>query len=171
MTDEDMITPDTLRFERLLPAPIETVWAYLVDPELRKMWFMGGAIGTKPGDDIEMVMDHRNLSDGDVPTPEKYAPYIGNRWAEKIVSIESPHLLAFGWERGEAGTVTIELTRVGERTRLVLPMTGYAAATMRPISAAAGRRISRSSRRGSRERECRISGRFIARAARTSRPG
>ena len=38
----DTITAETLRFERDLAAPIETVWQYLVDPELRARWFMGG---------------------------------------------------------------------------------------------------------------------------------
>lgn len=120
----DTITPRELRFERLLPAPVETVWAYLVDPDLRKLWFMGGATGSQPGDEIEMIMDHANLSDGDVPTPEKYAPYTGNRWTETIVRIEPPHLLAYSWEEGKAGTVTFELSADGAGTRLVLTHTG-----------------------------------------------
>ena len=38
----DTITPRQLRFERTLDAPIETVWRYLIEPELRAKWFMGG---------------------------------------------------------------------------------------------------------------------------------
>lgn len=123
-TATDKVTEHELRFERLLEAPVATVWQYLVDPELRGRWFMGGAIDPRVGGAMEMIMDHRNLSDGDVPTPEKYAPYVGNRWNERVERIEPPHLLAFSWEDGKAGTVTIELAGEGERTRLVLTHTG-----------------------------------------------
>lgn len=118
------MTAHELHFERLLDAPVATVWQYLADPELRGRWFMSGAIEQRVGGAMEMVMDHDNLSDDDVPTPEKYAPYIGNSWKERVVRIEPPHVLAFTWEDGKAGTVTIELTGEGERTRLVLTHTG-----------------------------------------------
>lgn len=120
----DTITNRELRFERMLAAPIETVWAYLVDPELRKLWFMGGETGSAPGQEIEMIMDHRNLSDADIPTPERYAPYIGKRWAEKILRIEPPRLLSFSWDNGDAGTVTIELDPAEAGTRLTLTHSG-----------------------------------------------
>ena len=34
--------PDTIRLERLLDAPVATVWRYLVEGELRGQWFAGG---------------------------------------------------------------------------------------------------------------------------------
>ena len=40
----DTITPEFLRFERRLAAPLHTVWRHLVDPELRARWFMGGGV-------------------------------------------------------------------------------------------------------------------------------
>ena len=32
---------DTVRLERLLPGPIERVWAYLTEPDKRATWFAG----------------------------------------------------------------------------------------------------------------------------------
>ena len=38
------LSADTVRIERTLPGPIERVWAYLVDPELRALWLATGDI-------------------------------------------------------------------------------------------------------------------------------
>jgi len=68
--------PDTIRLERLLDAPAETVWRYLTEAELRSRWFMGGT-DARPNGEFELLNDHDNLSDEDVPYPESYAPYKG----------------------------------------------------------------------------------------------
>lgn len=120
----DTILPDQLRFERVLDAPISTVWAYLVDPELRARWFMGGPSDIRLGGTIGLTMKHDALSDDDVPTPEKYRRHVGQSWSEQVTQIEPERLLAFEWDRGENGTVTITLAPEGERTRLVLVHSG-----------------------------------------------
>jgi len=38
-----IIDADTVRFERLLPGPIERVWDHLTDPHLRRTWLAGAA--------------------------------------------------------------------------------------------------------------------------------
>ena len=123
-TTRDKITAQELRFERVLDAPVEAVWRYLVEPQLREKWFMGGKIDDHVGGEVEMVFNHDLLSDEPVPTPEKYAQHRGKRWSEKITRIEPPHVLAFSWNGGAAGEVTIELSEAGEQTRLVLTHTG-----------------------------------------------
>ena len=90
----DMITPQTLRFERLLDAPVDKAWRYLVDPELRARWFMAGPTDLKVGGGFGLTMDHDNLSDRQVPTPERYRPYIGKSREERMTRYEPPHGLA-----------------------------------------------------------------------------
>ena len=63
----DVITAETLRFERELAAPVETVWQYLVDPEQRARWFMGGPTDLREGGAIGMTMRHGNLADAPDP--------------------------------------------------------------------------------------------------------
>ncbi|MGD9942869.1 MAG: SRPBCC family protein [Burkholderiaceae bacterium] len=120
----DSITPATLRFERLLDAPVEKVWQYLVDPELRARWFMAGPTELEVGGRFGLKMDHDNLSDEDVPTPERFRPYIGNSWEERITRYEPPHLLAITWDGGDAGEVTFALSDEGGKTLLTLTHTG-----------------------------------------------
>ena len=121
----DTITSAELRFERLLPAPIETVWKYLTDSALRARWFMGGSIDPRPGGKIEFIFDHANLSDNDVPMPERFAANAGKRWTEDIVRIEPPHLLAFTFGVGSDTLATFELTPKGaDKTLLVLVHSG-----------------------------------------------
>lgn len=124
MTDRTSITARALRFERLLDAPVETVWRYLVEPELRARWLMGGPTDPRVGGALGMTFDHANLSDGDVPTPERFVANVGKSWHETITRIEPPHLLAFTWNGGDAGEVTIELGAEEGRTRLVLTHAG-----------------------------------------------
>ncbi|ATY33160.1 SRPBCC family protein [Sphingomonas psychrotolerans] len=121
----DTITAETLRFERELAAPVETVWQYLVDPEQRARWFMGGPTDLREGGAIGMTMRHGNLADAPDPMPKRYAPYDGKAWHETITRLDPPNLIAFTWSGGEAGEVTIELAPIGDaRTRLTLTHTG-----------------------------------------------
>lgn len=125
MTLHDTITPATLRFERLLDAPLQRVWDYLVDPDLRARWFMSGPTDARAGGAITLTMDHDRLSDEEVPTPERYRPHLGHSWQERITRIDPPRLLVFTWEDGAAGEVTFELHEEGEnRTRLILTHMG-----------------------------------------------
>ena len=124
----DKIAPDTIRLERLLDAPAEAVWRYLTEAELRQQWFMGGSDAT-PGGEFELLNDHDNLSDDDVPYPESYAPYKGKTWNERVLRFEPPHLLETTFQGGKNGVVRFELKPEGERTRLVLTHSGIESGT------------------------------------------
>ena len=115
--------PDPIRLERLLDAPVETVWRYLTDAELRSSWFMGGTDATGVGE-FELLVDHDNLSTDDVPYPEGYAGFKGARWTETVSRFEPPHLLETTFQGGKNGIVTYELSAEGPKTRLVLTHRG-----------------------------------------------
>lgn len=120
--------PDTIRLERMLDAPAETVWRYLTEADLRRDWFMGGTDATPDGE-FELLNDHDNLSDEDAPYPESYAPYKGNTWNEKVIRFEPPRLLETTFQSGKNGQVTFELFPEGDRTRLVLTHSGIVSGT------------------------------------------
>lgn len=124
----ERIAPDTIRLERTLDAAPEKVWRYLTEAELRQTWFMGGTDATAGGE-FDLLNDHDNLSDDDVPYPEDYAPYKGKTWSEKVLRFEPPHLLETTFQSGKNGTVTYELFPEGGKTRLVLTHSGIVSGT------------------------------------------
>src|SRR5690348_17566937 len=99
----ERLAPDTIRLERTLDAPVETVWRYLTEAELRAQWFMGGS-DARPNGKFELLNDHDHLSDADVPYPQDYAAYKGRTWNEKVIRFEPPHLL----ERSEEHTSELQ---------------------------------------------------------------
>ena len=121
----ERLAPDAIRLERLFDAPAETVWRYLTEAELRRQWFMGGS-DARAGSEFELLVDHDNLSDDEVPYPESYAASKGVRFSEKVIRFEPPRLLETTFQGGKNGTVTYELHPEGERTRLVLTHSGIA---------------------------------------------
>jgi uncharacterized protein YndB with AHSA1/START domain len=125
----ECVAPDTIRLERLLDAPVETVWRYLTRAALRREWFMGGT-DAAPGGEFELVVDHDNLSEErDVAYPQGYAQFKGTVWRERVIRFEPPHLLETTFQSGKNGTVTYELSADGGRTRLVLTHSGIVSGT------------------------------------------
>jgi uncharacterized protein YndB with AHSA1/START domain len=123
------IAPDAIQLERLLDAPVETVWRYLTEADLRQRWFMGGTDATAGGE-FDLLVDHDKLSDErDVLYPESYASFKGTVWTEKVMRFEPPRLLETTFQGGKNGTVTYELYPDGGKTRLVLTHSGIVSDT------------------------------------------
>ena len=120
--------PDEIRLERTLNAPVDKVWRYLTEAELRREWFMGGTDARADGE-FELLVDHDNLSEDKVAYPESYAAFKGSIWTEKVIRFEPPLLLATTFQGGKNGTVTYELFAEGDRTRLVLTHSGITSGT------------------------------------------
>ena len=52
----------TVRFERLLPGPIERVWEYITDGEKRAKWLAGGKTEQVVDGSIELLFHNNSLS-------------------------------------------------------------------------------------------------------------
>ncbi len=124
MIDMERVGTDTIRMERRLQAPAATVWRWLTEPDLRRLWFAGGDLDPRVGGEVELVFDHDALSDEDVPYPERYAPYKGAVGRERVVIYDPPTRFAITWDEGREGTALFELFDEGETTRLVLTHSG-----------------------------------------------
>jgi uncharacterized protein YndB with AHSA1/START domain len=117
--------PRTLRFERLLPGPIERVWAYLTQSDKRAQWLASGEMAGSLGGTTTWHFDHASLSPHVTPIPAKYAAMQGGHDIHpRLTRYEPPHVLGFIWDEArDASEVVFELSQVGERVRLVLTQT------------------------------------------------
>ncbi len=134
-----VIAPGTIRFERLLPGPIERIWDYLTEPDKPARWFCGGAMEPRVGGRFELEFDHRRISDHPEAPPAPFAVMAeGIRFEGRITAWDPPHRLAYVWIEGafEESEVTFELTAAGERVRLVVTHCGLGDAGR--VSASAG---------------------------------
>jgi uncharacterized protein YndB with AHSA1/START domain len=119
-----MVTaPHTIRFERLLPGPVERVWSYLADSDKRGQWLASGAMPPAVGGAFEMRFHHADLSDDAAPVPERYKHLEGGHVsAHRVLAFDAPRKLAITWSDGAGGEseVSFELIPEGDMVRLVL---------------------------------------------------
>ena len=54
--------PATLTIQRLLPGPIERIWAYLTESDLRRQWLAAGEMELKLGAPVEFVWRNDELT-------------------------------------------------------------------------------------------------------------
>src|SRR3981081_2361669 len=55
----ELIEPTTLKIQRLLPGPIERIWAYLTDSDLRSKWLAAGAMEMEGGAPLQVGWGQR----------------------------------------------------------------------------------------------------------------
>ena len=113
----------TLRFERLLPGPIERVWAYLTESEKKGRWLASGDVEPRVGGKVDLYFHHKSLSELDDPIPEKYKHMEeGTYFTGRVTGWDPPRLLSYTWgeETGEESEVTFELEPKGDKVLLTL---------------------------------------------------
>ena len=114
--------PGTIRFERLLPAPVERVWDYLTESDLRGQWLASGEMDLTEGADCELFFQHSKLSLHDEDPPAKYAAFReGVALACMVLRVDEPFALALEWGTGrDASDVAFQLNAQDGQTRLVV---------------------------------------------------
>jgi uncharacterized protein YndB with AHSA1/START domain len=117
--------PRTVRIERLLPGPVERVWAYLTESDKRKKWLAQGPMAMHAGGAVELTFYHAQLSSE--PTPADYQQYEGHTNKGKVLRCEPPHVLSITWpDSGQESEVTFVLEAKGSDTLLTLTHTRLA---------------------------------------------
>lgn len=115
--------PGTVRLERLLPGPIERVWAYLTESEKRGKWLATGHMDLRVGGRTELLFRHADLSPRPDPTPERYKKLEGGvGFTGRITRCDPPRVLSYTWaeEWGGDSEVTFELAPRGKDVFMVL---------------------------------------------------
>jgi uncharacterized protein YndB with AHSA1/START domain len=108
--------PATLKILRLLPGPIERVWAYLTESELRRKWLAAGQMAMKVGAPFELVWRNDELTN----PPGRRPPGFGDehRMQSRIIELDPPRKLVIAW--GASGDVSFELEQKGNQVLLTL---------------------------------------------------
>ncbi|EON90893.1 activator of Hsp90 ATPase 1 family protein [Marinobacter lipolyticus SM19] len=108
--------PATLRIQRLLPGPVERVWSYLIDSDLRRQWLAAGDMEMKVGTTFEFVWRNDELTNPPGQRPPGYSEE--HRLESRITELDPPHKLAIAW--GSTGGVSFELEPMGNQVMLTV---------------------------------------------------
>jgi uncharacterized protein YndB with AHSA1/START domain len=110
-----LIKPSTIRMERLLPGPLERVWAYLTESKKRATWLAAGEFDLRLGGRIELIFDNDKLSD-DVPHGGAVRKFEG-----RINRLEPLRALGYTWDwDGKPSEVLYELMPKGKDVLLTI---------------------------------------------------
>jgi uncharacterized protein YndB with AHSA1/START domain len=110
-----LIEPATLQIQRLLPGPVERVWAYLTDSDLRRQWMASGDMDLKVGAPFELTWRNNDLSDPPGVRPEGFSE--SHSMESVILALEPGRKLVFSWNKGE---VSFELEPAGDKVLLTV---------------------------------------------------
>jgi uncharacterized protein YndB with AHSA1/START domain len=113
-----LVEPGTVRLERLLPGPIERVWAYLTESDKRATWFAGGIFDLRVGGKADLHFDHDRISAEKRPADNVRG---NSDFPGTITRLEPPRVLAYTFGgTNPASEVTFELEARGKDVLLVI---------------------------------------------------
>lgn len=112
----ELIEPATLKIERMLPGPIDRVWAYLTQSELRRRWLASGEMQLKAGSTFTLTWRNDELTTPPGHRPEGFGTE--HSMESTITEFEPPHRLSYTF--GNAGEVSFQLEERGKSVLLTL---------------------------------------------------
>ena len=117
-----MLESGAVRFERLLPGPVERVWSYLTESEKRGQWLASGVFDLRAGGHTEMLFKHSQITDEAPPEAYREVHENGVRSTGTITRYEPPRIIAFTWGGGNEpeSEVEFELEPKDDKVLLVL---------------------------------------------------
>lgn len=113
-----LIEPAMLKIQRLLPGPIDRVWAYLTDGELRRQWLASGTMEKMPGTSFDFVWRNDELTDPPGQRPADMSEE--HRMTCTIITCDAPHRLVISWGEKQTGEVAFELEKMGDKVMLTI---------------------------------------------------
>ena len=108
--------PATLTIRRLLPGPIERIWAYLTESDLRRQWLAAGEMQMTVGAPVELVWRNAELNSPPSQRPASFPEEHSMQCS--ITECDPPHKLAITW--GSTGGVSFELKPEGSEVLLTV---------------------------------------------------
>jgi len=108
--------PTTLTIQRFLPGPIERIWAFLTESDLRRQWLASGDMKLEVGAPFTLTWRNAELTD----PPEVRPPGQPGEHSmdSRITELDPPNRITFTWF--SSGSVTFELAPRGERVLLTV---------------------------------------------------
>ena len=115
-----LIEPGTLKLERLLPGPVERVWAYITESDKRAKWLAAGEFDLRVGGKARLKFDNEKLpNEGSIP-PE-YAGRGKHDFEGVITRLEINRLLVHSWPwNGMDTEISYQLTPRGNDVLLTI---------------------------------------------------
>jgi uncharacterized protein YndB with AHSA1/START domain len=108
--------PATLTIRRLLPGPIERVWAYLTESDLRRKWLASGDMEMKAGAPFTLTWRNEELSDPPGKRPDGFSAE--HSMECRITELDPPRKISFTWSN--SGDVTFALSPKGDKVLLTV---------------------------------------------------
>jgi uncharacterized protein YndB with AHSA1/START domain len=115
-----LVEPGTVRLERVLPGPVERVWAYITESDKRAQWLAAGRFDLRLGGKVRLEFDNCRLSAENV-APAKYKDRSMGQFDGVITRLEPMKVLAHTWTWNGGDTeVTYELAPRGKDVLLTI---------------------------------------------------
>lgn len=128
--ESTVIDGDTIRFQHVMPAPIDTLWEYLTNPSYLSTWLANARFEQREGGWVDLMFDVEAM-----PERKKGGAHIVG-----VVSVYAPpHMVAYSWNDADhpetKSHVRMELEKDGGKTRLKITHEGLSPEQLAECSA------------------------------------